>query len=149
TADFIASFPIQLIGQDSRFEYDLNRSPETAVYEDAWGKKVWKKKLSDEEKSKSLKKHAEFYKVVYALVETLEKKFNSCLVYDIHSYNYRRWDRPVPVFNIGTANIDQKRFGNIIKDWSRELSEIKLPQIENTTAINDVFQGNGYLLKYV
>lgn len=37
TADLIANMPITVIGNDSRYEYDLNRPPETCVYEEAWG----------------------------------------------------------------------------------------------------------------
>lgn len=37
TAEFVETFPILIQGCDSRFEYDLNRGPETAVYEEAWG----------------------------------------------------------------------------------------------------------------
>lgn len=149
TADFIESFPIQLIGLDSRFEYDLNRGPENAVYEDAWGKPVWKKPLSNQEKELSLQKHKNFYRVVHTLAEELEKKYNACLFYDIHSYNYKRWERVTPVFNIGCKNVDQKKYGSIIRDWKNELSKIELPHVESVSAINDVFFGNGYLLKYV
>ena len=45
TKDMIKTQPIVLAGRDSRFEYDLNRSPEDAIYQDAWGKKLWKKPL--------------------------------------------------------------------------------------------------------
>ncbi len=37
TADFITSMPITLVGNDSRFEYELNRKE--PIYEEAWGKK--------------------------------------------------------------------------------------------------------------
>ena len=49
TGDFIASMPITLIGNDSRYEYDLNRSTEACVLEEAWGKQVWKTKLTPKE----------------------------------------------------------------------------------------------------
>src|SRR5574343_83329 len=45
TGEFIFSLPIRVIAHDSRYEYDLNRSPKKCVYETAWGKTVWKKKL--------------------------------------------------------------------------------------------------------
>ena len=38
TKNIIASHPIVIAGCDSRFEYDLNRTPEEAVFETAWGK---------------------------------------------------------------------------------------------------------------
>jgi uncharacterized protein (TIGR02421 family) len=149
TAEFIASMPITIIGLDSRFEYDLNRSPETCIYEEAWGKKVWKKNLTATDIKLSKKKHANYYKVLHTLVAKLEDLFGGCLVYDIHSYNYKRWDRKVPLFNIGTENIDVNRYREFIEHWLNELSLIKLTDIENITAENDVFFGRGYNLEYL
>ncbi len=150
TGAFISSMPITLVGLDSRFEYDLNRSPETCIYEEAWGKKVWKKPLTKSEKARSLKKHEAYYRVTGALIGTLEKQFGACLVYDMHSYNWQRWDRKVPVFNIGTERIDQVRFGKMAELWRKELSGIELPNdIEITAAINDTFFGRGYNLEYI
>ena len=77
TLDFISSFPIVISGKDSRFEYDLNRPPETAVYEEAWGKPVWHKPLTKREKDTSLHKHQNFYRIIEALVTKLEKLFRS------------------------------------------------------------------------
>ena len=150
TKEFVKTHPIIIAGCDSRFEYDLNRDPENAVYEDAWGKKLWRSPLSKEQLNKSLSKHQEFYKVVGALISKLEEKFSVCVVYDMHSYNWRRWDREVPVINLGTANIDNERFGNLVEDWRQSLSELVLPNgINSTSKINDTFQGNGYFLKYI
>ncbi len=150
TKTFVQTHPIVIAGCDSRFEYDLNRGPEDAIYEDAWGKKLWKEKLSDLEHAKSLQKHSQFYRVVHALIEKLELKFKVVVVYDMHSYNWRRWDREVPVINLGTSNIDNDRFGTIVEHWRQSLSEMKLPYGTKTTSkINDTFQGNGYFLKYI
>lgn len=148
TGDFIASLPITLIGNDSRYEYDLNRRPEECIFEEAWGVKVWKKKLTPKEIQTSQKKHANYYKVTHALISKLEELFKGCIVYDIHSYNYVRWDRKVPLFNIGTERIHPK-FGDVITHWKNELASIQLENIENQTAINDVFYGRGYNLEYI
>ena len=150
TKTMIAQQPIVLAGCDSRFEYDLNRAPEDAIFETAWGKQLWRKPLSLPMKTKSLEKHANFYKVVHALVDTLETKFGCCTVYDMHSYNWKRWDREVPTWNLGTSNIDQLRYGHVIEDWRLRLSKIKFPYgIKSTSKVNDTFQGNGYFLKYI
>ncbi|MGB1283212.1 MAG: hypothetical protein ACPG44_01985, partial [Polaribacter sp.] len=53
TKEMVKSHPIVLAGMDSRFEYDLNRAPETAIYEDAWGKKLWHKSLPKNQREKS------------------------------------------------------------------------------------------------
>jgi hypothetical protein len=150
TKSMIQSQPIVIAGLDSRFEYDLNRSPETAIYSDAWGKQLWKSQLSDELREKSLKKHANFYKITKALIAKLETKFGVCVVYDMHSYNWKRWEREVPTWNLGTSNVDQNRFGASIEEWRSLLEQTPLPnEIPSTAKVNDTFQGNGYFLKYI
>ncbi len=150
TKEMIKTFPIVIAGCDSRFEYDLNRAPESAIYDDAWGKKLWKYPLSKREKLISLEKHHNFYRVVYALVKKIESKFGVSVVYDMHSYNWKRWTREVPAFNIGAMNVDIERFGDDVESWRKSLSEIQFPKnIKNTSLINDTFRGNGYFLKYI
>ncbi len=150
TGAFISSMPITLVGLDSRFEYDLNRSPETCIYDEAWGKKVWKKPLTKPERERSLKKHKAYYRVTEALIKALEERFGGCVVYDMHSYNWQRWDRPVPVFNIGTERINRDRFGAMAEQWRQQLAEIDLPNnIEVVAAINDTFFGRGYNLEFI
>ena len=150
TKEFVKTHPIVIAGCDSRFEYDLNRDPDNAIYDDAWGKKLWKEPLGPRHRKQSLAKHAAFYSVVRALMQKLEEKFTAVVVYDMHSYNWRRWEREVPVINLGTTNIDNDRFGNAIVSWRDSLAELQLPNaIETTAGINDTFQGNGYFLKYI
>ncbi len=150
TKEMVEEHPIVIAGCDSRFEYDLNRAPETAIYTDAWGKQLWNKPLPDDERQHSLQKHANFYKVVGALVEKIESKYGKAIVFDMHSYNYKRWDREVPTWNLGTANIDNDRFGKLAASWSEKLGGMVLPNnLPSTSKINDTFQGNGYFLKFV
>lgn len=150
TLTMIQSHPIVVAGNDSRFEYDLNRSPEEAIYVDAWGKQLWKKPLTKVEKNISLQKHRNFYKVIYTLINKLEEIHKNVIVYDMHSYNWKRWTREVPTFNLGAGNVNMDRFGTVVESWRKTLSEIELPNnIKSTSLINDVFKGNGYFLKYI
>ena len=150
TKNMVFSHPIVFAGCDSRFEYDLNRSPEDAIFETAWGKQLWKTPLDQTKIRRSLNKHINFYKVAYALINKIESKFGVSIIYDMHSYNWQRWDREVPTWNLGTSNIDTVRFGNTIESWRKTLSEMELPNgIKSTAAINDTFFGNGYFLKYI
>ncbi len=150
TKNMVVSHPILIAGRDSRFEYDLNRPPEEAVFETAWGKQLWKNPLPGKEKEISLAKHTAFFKVTHALIEKIEAKFGAAIVYDMHSYNWQRWDREVPTWNLGTSNVDNDRFKEDIEAWRKSLSEIKLPNdIKSTAAINNTFFGNGYFLRYI
>lgn len=151
TGNFISSLPIRIISYDSRYEYDLNRSPEECIYEEAWGKKIWKTPLTEEEKNKSLLKHNDFYRVVDALVSKLESKFGACVVYDIHSYNFNKEGRheDAPIINLGTENIDHNKFGKFTKRWIAELKKIQINSMDVSVLENEVFFGRGYLLKHI
>ena len=149
TGDFISSMPIRIVAKDSRYEYDLNRKPDACVYEDkAWGQTVWKEKLSEDDLRVSREKHAFFYKILDALLTKIIQKFSKCVVYDIHSYNFKRIGEDAPVFNIGTEQLS-RRYRNQIQEWLSQLLKIKLPDIVNTTEENKVFFGRGYLAHHV
>lgn len=149
TGDFIASMPITLVGLDSRYEYDLNRSTQDCIYKEAWGKKVWKKELTSPEKKISRQKHEAYYQVLHALLTKLEELFGGCVVYDIHSYNYKRWEREVPLFNLGTELLNREKFRAPINHWLKELTAIHLPDIETKVAESDVFAGKGFQAEYI
>lgn len=149
TGQFITSLPIRLIAHDSRYEYDLNRDEEHCIYDMAWGKEVWKETLSQEDKAASLKKYRFFHEVLQALVSQIVSRFGGVIVYDIHSYNYKRHDYETPVFNLGTKNINVKKYGKYIDTWAEELEKIQLPHLQTTFKQNQVFFGNGHILKFL
>ena len=150
TADVIASMPITVVGNDSRYEYDLNRPAETCVYEEAWGQQVWQTPLSDAEKAASLARHHDFYRVLDALYNKLESLHAEVWVYDVHSYNYRRPGMgDVPLFNIGTEQLNLQRWQPVIDQWVELLGKITLPGVDVRAAVNEVFYGRGYQATFV
>lgn len=149
TLSFIADQPIVLAGYDSRYAYDLNRSPREAIYETAWGKTVWNEPLSDKEKSISLKKHRAFYLLVDALLQQLSKRFSNLVVFDMHSFNYLRMPNPSPDFNVGTVLVKQAAYRPQVEQWLNLLRKIALPEHSLRVAENEVFVGDGYLAEYL
>jgi hypothetical protein len=149
TEDMILGLPIVLYGLDSRYEYDLNRNPDHAVYDKAWGKDVWKPALTEEERDESLRKHMNYYKVFTTMVQKLESLYGICIVFDMHSYNHERLGSDTPLFNIGTENVDTARFGDYIAQWQRELSLIDLGIVKTQCNIDDVFKGRGYQAVFI
>lgn len=149
TGDFISSLPIVLQGEDSRYEYDLNRAPDNCIYEEAWGKPVWAEPLTDSERSTSLAKHNCYYRILACLVDTLETRFGLCLLYDVHSYNYQRIERDTPVFNLGTKQVNTRRWRKEIDSFLKGLDAIELPNINVTAKNNDVFMGMGYQASFI
>lgn len=117
----------------SRFEVDLNRPPETAVYrqpEDAWGLDLWKGSLPDEVIDRSMAEYRAFHDLVRAILADIEQHYGKFVVLDLHSYNHRRdgADAPAadpaanPVVNIGTGNLDRARWAPLIDRFIADLS---------------------------
>jgi len=146
TASFVAQQAITLTGNDSRYEYDLNRHSDECVYETAWGKEIWKTPLMPETIALSKAKHAQFYRIVSVIVEALVDDFGHCIVYDNHSYNYRRHERTdLPVFNLGTSSVKSDKWRPIINSWLNTLNSIHIEGVQINAAENDIFFGKGQL----
>jgi len=155
TEKFIQDFPIQIIALDSRFEYDLNRSSDRAVYltpDMAWGLMVWNRPLTAAEINISLAKHHEFHQFMDIVTDFLVKQNNLAFIFDVHSYCYQREERlpwyidNKPVINLGTEAINQAIFGSSIKNFLNHLNQISVDGRLISVAENDVFKG-GYLAR--
>ena len=103
-----------LVVKTSRFETDLNRSPDKAIYinpEDAWGLELYKTSLSKELIDTSRRNYEEFYIGLKVYIDKILEREPWLIVYDLHSYNHRRDGvdrfanpRENPEINIGTGN---------------------------------------------
>ncbi len=149
TGELIESMPITLIGKDSRYEYDLNRPLARCIYTKAWGKDVWVKSLPKSLRRKSIEKHKAFYRVLDALVAKVEELFGACIVFDVHSYNYKRIERDTPTFNVGTEQIDIDRWGRVLDKFRSSMSKLELSNDTVTANLDDVFYGRGYLISHI
>lgn len=155
TEKFIQHFPIQIIALDSRFEYDLNRSSERAVYltpDMAWGLTVWNRPLTEAEINISLAKHHEFHQLMDMVTDFLIRQNNRAFIFDVHSYCYQREERlpwyvdNKPVINLGTEAINKTIFSSSIKNFIDHLKEISVDGRLISVRENDVFKG-GYLAR--
>jgi N-formylglutamate amidohydrolase len=111
---------VRLVAQRSRFEVDLNRSRERAVYrapDEAFGLDVWQRELTPHELAESRRIHDAFYGCLSAHCDDLAAD-GPFLVLDVHSYNHRREgpDAPPapaadnPEVNVGTGPLDRRRW---------------------------------------
>ena len=149
TNTLIQAMPITLIGLDSRYEYDLNRPIANCIYQKAWGKKVWRKKLTTKERNISIDKHQSFYQVLDALVAELEKQFGATLIFDTHSYNYLRRNDESPTFNLGTEQVNLDKWQGVINLSKKQLSKISLPNLPVSAKENSAFFGRGYMIAHI
>ncbi|MEE4154827.1 MAG: N-formylglutamate amidohydrolase [Erythrobacter sp.] len=116
----------------SRFEFDLNRPPETAVTTDpeaTWGLKVWSPDMPEAHKRRSRELHRRFYQWAKDRIETMIAEHGRILVLDIHSYNHRRAgpeekpDDPEanPDIDIGATTLDKEVFGGLLEEIAQGL----------------------------
>jgi N-formylglutamate amidohydrolase len=146
-------FPTHISVDTSRFVVDLNRPPESAVYQrpdDAWGLEVWSRTLTVDEIRDSKALHARFYHEFGELVQRVIAEYGFVVVYDIHSYNHRRGgprSAPSPPAENPTVNIGT---GTLPTRW-RPVADALLKSLdgEGIDARENVkFQG-GYLSQWV
>ena len=133
---------------ESRAVYDLNRSREIALPltpERFWGTRVYKTLPNPEMNGKSLKNYDSFYRFMETCIATILDRFGMCIIYDIHSYNISRQKEKgiasPPVFNLGTALVDESKWEKEIKLWLEQLGTISLPKRKISVAQNHVFLG--------
>ena len=128
--------PTRVIGTRSRFEVDLNRPRESAVYrtpEDAWGLAVWKEDPPQNLFERSLAEYDHFYDSMHALFEEMSTQHGRFVIFDLHSYNHRRQgpDGPAadtsgnPQVNVGTGTLNRDRWAPVVETLIETLSSFE------------------------
>lgn len=119
TGLLVAGMPNSIVVHRSRFEVDLNRPADEAVYmgpEDAWGLQLWNTKPGVDTVTESLDLYENFYSILGELLDGLVLRHGGFVLYDVHSYNHRRdgADAPPapqdenPDLNLGTGSLPPK-----------------------------------------
>ena len=130
--------PTRVIGLRSRFEVDLNRPREKAVYrlpEDAWGLNVWTEEPSDEMVEESLAEYDLFYQNLRLVFDAKVLESGRFVVLDIHTYNHRRGGPDAepadadanPQVNIGTGTMDRQRWAPVVDRFISDLRSFEFP----------------------
>ena len=138
TDQLLSDLGVRIQVHQSRFEVDLNRPRDEAVYEhpdDAWGLTVWKHELPGEEVERSRRIHDEFFAELAHHMDRLASQ-GRFLVLDIHSYNHRREgpDGPAaapgenPEVNVGTGALDRPRWGHVVDAF---IGELRLQSVDD------------------
>jgi N-formylglutamate amidohydrolase len=116
----------------SRFEVDLNRPREGAVYRvpsDAWGLDLWDGDPGQELVDTSLELYDAFYTELGTLCDEVAGEQERFVLLDLHSYNHRRGgpDAPVddpivnPEINVGTGTLDRSSWGDVVDAFSEAM----------------------------
>ena len=129
---FLAAGDTVVRANRSRFEFDLNRPPESAVTtdpEDTWGLRIWNPALPQEEKERSLALHRQFYDWIAQQVEAMIEEHGRILVLDVHSYNHRREGRDAepddpqasPDIDLGATTLNKDIYGELLETFGHAL----------------------------
>lgn len=126
--------PNRIAVSASRFEVDLNRPRETAVYlgpDQAWGMEPWREPLPPALIAASLERWDRFHRAVERLVGEVVEREGAALLIDLHSYCHRRAgpgappDDPDlnPEINLGTESVDRRRHAAAIEAFAARLRD--------------------------
>ncbi len=132
TSNWVDIAETQIVAIRSRFEVDLNRPREKAVYvtpDDCWGLDVWKVRPSDEIIQRSLEEYDAYYSQIKEIFTAAEKTHGKFCLFDLHSYNHKRGgadsepesSEENPEVNIGTGTMDRARWKSLVDRFIEEL----------------------------
>ena len=124
--------PARFIVHRSRFEVDLNRPRDKAVYlrpEDAWGLDVWSVPRPSFCIRRSLAEYDAFYRTLEHVLTRAVAKFGRVVLFDLHSYNHRRagpGEPPEdpqhnPEINVGTGTMERSRWTSLVDGFIEDL----------------------------
>lgn len=125
TSEWTDVAPTRIIALRSRFEVDLNRPREKAVYltpNDAWGLQVWRESPPNDFVERSLAVYDAFYDEVGALLRRMVDRYGRVVVLDLHTYNHRRQGPEGPAadshenpdINVGTGTMDRRKWSSVV-----------------------------------
>jgi N-formylglutamate deformylase len=125
TGEWTKVAPTRLIATRSRFEVDLNRPRDKAVYAcpaDAWGLNLWRSAPSEALLRRSLEEYDAFYAELSRVLHRIIERHGGVVVLDLHTYNHRRdgpggaWADPAqnPEVNVGTGTMDRERWAPVV-----------------------------------
>jgi len=116
----------------SRFELDLNRPQDQAIYctpDQSWGLKVWSSAYPAQLFAKICNEHTRFYHELDNYLERLARRFGAFVILDMHSYNHRRegpntaFGNPAfnPGLNVGTGSLDRGYWEPLIDGFIEDM----------------------------
>ena len=160
TGQAIVDVPTHVIAHRSRFEFDLNRDPEEAVYrtpEQSWGLEVWHDECDDRLCARSLDLHAAFYRMIGAMLDDVAAAYARFVLLDVHSYNHRRGgpettptsSAEAPDINIGTFSMPRSDWAFLLDPLMAAMRGFDFNGRRLDVRENVAFQGKGELTRFV
>ena len=159
TARWTEIAPHRVLVHRSRFEVDMNRPRDQAVYllpEQAWGLTLWNAPLPARLREQSLDDYDAFYAAVFDLLSEVRARHGCFVVLDLHSYNHRR-EGPAappappeenPEINVGTGTMDRGRWRPVVERFLDDLRRFERRGRRLDVRENVRFRG-GYFPRWI
>ncbi|WP_092420280.1 N-formylglutamate amidohydrolase [Devosia crocina] len=156
----IRDVPNRVVFHRSRFEVDLNRARDGAVYltpDQAWGLDIWRRQPEPALVERSLRAHDGYYAMLEAMLSGIAADHGQFVLLDIHSYNHRRNGadaaptpaEQAPVVNIGTFSMDRARWAHVLDPFIESLRSTSFMGRPMDVRENVAFAGKGEQTRFV
>ena len=160
TGQAIQDVPTSIVVHRSRFEFDLNRGGDDAVYttpEQSWGLELWRGQPDPAMVAESLSLHAAYYRMLGQLLDDIAEQYDRFVLIDVHSYNHRR-DGPqndptphdkAPDINIGTFSMPREYWAFLLDPLMESMRAFDFNGRRLDVRENVAFQGRGEQTRFV
>jgi hypothetical protein len=160
TGQVVTGVATHVIAHRSRFEFDLNRGPDSAIYRtpgQSWGLKVWDEEPSERIVADSLDLHASYYRMLGALLDDIAAAHERFVLIDVHSYNHRRDGAEAPPtpqdqapdVNIGTFSMPRDEWAFLVDPLIQAMRDFDFNGRRLDVRENVAFQGKGEQTRFV
>ncbi len=160
TARFIDDIHNRIVVHRSRFEVDLNRAPEGAIYfhpDQAWGLEVWRDQPTAEDVALLMRQHASYYATLRHVLADIVAEHGRFVLLDMHSYNHYRAgpaaaptaQEAAPDINIGTFSMDRDRWAHVLDPFIERLRQFSVGGKRLDVRENVAFAGKGEQTRFV
>ena len=159
TAAWTDIAPTRIVVLRSRFELDLNRPRDRAIYlnpKDSWGLKVWREQPPQEIIEQTLTEYDAFYAEVDKICRSLEQRYGRFVIYDLHTYNHYRQGIDAspaeelynPEINLGTGTLNRESWQPVVERFIHDMRHFDFLGRQLDVRENVKFQG-GHFSKWV
>ena len=160
TGQAVIGVPTHVVVHRSRFEFDLNRGAEGAVYEtpeQCWGLDVWREPPDQALVARSLELHASYYAMLGDLLDGVAARHKRFVLIDVHSYNHRREgpdgaampQEQAPDINIGTFSMPRDDWAFLLDPLMEAMGAFDFNGRRLDVRENVAFQGRGEQTRFV
>jgi hypothetical protein len=160
TGQVVSGVDNHIIVHRSRFEFDLNRGVDGAIYEtpeQSWGLQVWNGQPDRAIFERSLAIHAAYYRMLGDYLDEIAREHQRFVLLDVHSYNHRR-DGPdapptaqdkAPDINIGTFSMPRQEWAFLLDPLIEAMRGFHFNGRRLDVRENIAFQGKGEQTRFV